>query len=73
MDEQEGLAVAWQGPERLDQAGANRLVELLAAGLERLLLDQAAKTARPTAAVDLTRDLCVYTDHGEQDVVDDDG
>ena len=67
MDEVAQRSIEWQGPERLDEAGTNRLVELLAVGLERLLLAQAGAAPSPADAVDFGADLCVYTDHGSAD------
>jgi hypothetical protein len=63
--------VEWQGPERLDLAGSARLVELLATGLERLLLAQKAEPRKKPDLVDFNRDLCVYTDHGCPDGAED--
>jgi hypothetical protein len=66
MDEPQRV-IEWQGPDRLDPAGTRRLVELLATGLERLLLAQQAGSGPKPGDVDFERDLCVYTDHGNPD------
>jgi hypothetical protein len=64
MDDETQRPIEWQGQARLDQAGTTRLVELLAVGLERLLLAQSSSSASPSDAVDFAPELCVYTDHG---------
>jgi hypothetical protein len=67
MDDDRQREVVWLGPDRLDPAGTSRLVELLATGLERLLLAQAGAPDSAVAAVDFGPNLCVYTDHGSTD------
>jgi hypothetical protein len=71
MDETGRREIEWQGSDRLDAAGARRLVELLATGLERLLLAQGAIPHPNPTVVDFGRDLCVYTDHGSPVGADD--
>lgn len=67
MQKEEPWATKFHKREGLSPAGRDRLVELLAVGLERFLREGSTDTNSLTSS----DDLCVYHDRADDDEADD--